>query len=612
MQNKLLIFIVIFLGFILTGQAETGAAKIGDESDGSRSNPVHLIQIIDEDSAVVWPSDQPPVPFSTANTCGKCHDYNKISHGWHFNAGLKGVDDGRPGHPWLYVDKKTGTQIPLSLRSWEGVYKPQDIGLSGMEFVQLFGRQMPGGGIGENDSLRAGDDLMRWEVTGNLEVNCLSCHSAAHQQDQAEWADQLKKLNFRWAATASSGLAKVLGSAKDLPAGYDMYQGEAPDLENEMSPHVYYNMHNFNKKSEIFFDIAGKSPNDRCYFCHSTIQAGTEKWQHDGDVHIQAGMLCVDCHKNGLDHAISRGYEDGEDTPAGTETCESCHLGGTDHKAPKPDHEGFPLSHFEELSCTACHSGLMPQEESSFVKTSIGHALGVHGSNKSAVALPHIISPVFVEDEENDKITPHNLIWPSFWAEMEGDSVKPLNVVKYNGVISAFIENTDSLNTGNWLKFNEHTIKLILDSLKSTKENAVNTPLFVSGGKLYKINDGKLVSGEHQAAKPYMWALAHDVRPAGQALGANGCSDCHSLSSPFYFGKILVDTPVDSVKEASISMAVFEDSNTAAEWLFSFSFFFRPWLKFIILFGVLVIFAVIIIYAFRGIAALTVFLSDKD
>ena len=613
MQNKLVIFIVLFLGFTLTGQAQTGALKIGDESDGSRSNAVHLIQIFDEDSAVVWPSDSPHLPFSTANTCGKCHDYSKISHGWHFNAGEKGVDNGRPGHPWLYVDKRTGTQIPLSLRDWDGVYKPADIGMSGMEFVQRFGRQMPGGGIGENDSLRSGDDLMRWEVTGNLEVNCLSCHNAAHQQNQAEWADQLKKQNFRWAATAASGFAKVLGSAKDLPINYDIYWGESPDLEHQMSPHVYYNDHNFNKKNEIFFDIAGKSSNDRCYFCHSSIKAGAEKWQHSGDVHIQAGMLCVDCHKNGLDHAISRGYEDDTNaTHAGTETCESCHLGDGDHQAPKPDHEGFPLTHFAELSCTACHSGLIPQEESALVKTSMGHALGVHGSNKSAVALPHIISPVFVEDEENDKIAPHNLIWPSFWAEMKGDSVKPLNVAQYAGVISAFIENTDSMNTGDWLKFNESTVKQILDSLSSAKDIAVQTPVYISGGKLYKLNNGILTETEHSAVKPYMWAVAHDVRPAKQALGANGCDDCHSLSSPFFFGKILVDTPIDSVKEVSVRMASFEDSNTMVEWLFSFSFFFRPWLKFIILIGVLVIFAVIVIYAFRGLGKLTVFLSEKD
>ncbi len=608
MQNKILILIVLSLGLILTCYADT-VPLIGDESDGSRSNAVHLIQAIDEDSATIRLSDQPHLPFSTANTCGKCHDYSKISHGWHFNAGLKGVDDGRPGHPWLFVDKKTGTQIPLSLRHWEGVYKPADIGLSAMEFVQLFGRQMPGGGIGENDSLRAGDDLMRWEVTGNLDVNCLSCHNAAHQQDQAEWADQVKKMNFRWASTAASGLAKVLGSAKDLPVNYDIYWGEAPDAE-QMSPHVYYNAHNFNKKSEVFFDITAKSPNERCYACHSTIEAGTQKWRHDGDVHIQAGMLCVDCHKNGLDHAISRGYE--SDIHAGTETCESCHLGGGDHKAPKPAHEGFPLSHFEELSCTACHSGILPQEESGMVKTSMGHGLGVHGSNKSAAVLPHIISPVFVEDEDNEKITPHNLIWPSFWAEMKGDSIKPLNVIKYSGTISAFIENTDSMNTGNWLTFNENTVKLILDSLKSAKESAVANPVYISGGKLYKISDGKLISAEHVAAKPYMWAVAHDVRPAKQALGAGGCSDCHSLSSPFFFGKILIDTPVDSLKENTVRMASFEDSNVVTEWLFSFSFFFRPWLKLIILIGVLVIFAIVVIYAFRGLGKLTVFLSQKD
>ena len=612
MQNKILFFLGMFLSYTLVGQAETGTLKIGDKSDGSRSNPVHLIQIFDEDSAVVWSTDRPQLPFSTANTCGKCHDYNKIMNGWHFNAGNKEIDDGRSGHPWLYVDKKTGTQIPMSLRDWKGVFKPQDLGMTAMEFIQEFGRQMPGGGIGENEDLRPLDDIMRWDVTGNIEINCLSCHSANHAQDQAEYADQLKKQNFRWAATAASGLAKVLGSAKELPINYDIYRGEAPDLEHQISPHVYYNVHNFNQKQEVFFDLAGKSPNDRCYFCHSTIEAETEKWKHSGDVHIQAGMLCVDCHKNGLDHAISRSYLETGEEIAGTETCEGCHLGNGDHKAPRPVHDGMPVIHFTELTCTACHSGPIPKDESIFVKTSMGHALGVHGSNKSGTALPHIISPVFSEDEDG-KIAPYNLIWPSYWGTMTGDSIQPLNINSYSEIISSFIKNTDTLLTGSWLKFNENTVKLILDSLISTNDIAVASPVFVSGGKVYQIDTiGQLITIDHMAANPYSWAIAHDVRPARQSLGVNSCSDCHSVNAPFYFGKVLVDTPVDSIKNASIRMTAFEKKNVIGEWLFSFSFFFRPWLKIIIIFGVFVIFAVLIIYAFRGLGKLTIFLSQKD
>ena len=38
--------------------------------------------------------------------------------------------------------------------------------------------------------------------------------------------------------------------------------------------------------------------------------AGLEsRWTHDGDIHLIKGMLCVDCHRNGADHMMVRGYE---------------------------------------------------------------------------------------------------------------------------------------------------------------------------------------------------------------------------------------------------------------------------------------------------------------
>ena len=112
---KLYLFVGILLSFwaavILLAQDE----KIGDIDMGNRSTPVHLIQLIDHDSSVIRMGDQPLLPFSTKNTCDKCHDYNKISMGWHFNAGDSAVPSGRPGHPWFYIDYQSLSQIPLSL-----------------------------------------------------------------------------------------------------------------------------------------------------------------------------------------------------------------------------------------------------------------------------------------------------------------------------------------------------------------------------------------------------------------------------------------------------------------------------------------------------------------
>ena len=62
---------------------------------------------------------------------------------------------------------------------------------------------------------------------------------------------------------------------------------------------------------EFFFDVRRNIPNDNCYFCHSTMVVDKERsefWQHGEDIHLKRGMNCVDCHRNGLDHQMVRGY----------------------------------------------------------------------------------------------------------------------------------------------------------------------------------------------------------------------------------------------------------------------------------------------------------------
>ena len=128
--------------------------KLGDITDGSRATPIHLIPLLaepmpDKEPDQIHPGDEPVLPFSTKATCGACHSYDTISAGWHFNAIDPNVAPGRNGQPWIFADPAAATQIPLSYRAWPGTFRPEQIGLTPMRFLQLFGRQMPGGGIGE-------------------------------------------------------------------------------------------------------------------------------------------------------------------------------------------------------------------------------------------------------------------------------------------------------------------------------------------------------------------------------------------------------------------------------------------------------------------------------
>ncbi len=624
LRKKHFLLIILFaVPILLSAQDE----KIGDISDGSRTTPVHLIKLIDQDSSVIWVDESPLMPFSTQKTCGACHNYQIISTGWHFNAGDSSAVSGRPGQPWIYTDPYSATQIPLSLRDWPGTFKPEQIGMNNFSFIATFGRHMPGGGVGEKEESQSLDMYWRWQVSGELEINCLSCHDAERSHDQSLYSLQVMRENFRWAATASSGFASVQGTAKDLPDTYDIYSGTVPDQPQVIPPQVTYQLQRFNKKSEVFFDITRKIPVDRCYFCHSTKSIDPEKperWEYDEDVHLKAGMLCVDCHRHGLNHQMIRGYELNEklntnDTVTSL-TCQGCHLGSGESDsvpisgrlgAPRPVHAGIPPIHFEKLTCTTCHSGIWPKDQAVSIKTSMAHVLGLPKTNKSDYALPHIISPIFAEHTDG-KIAPHNLFWPSYWAEMQGDTVLPLKQEVFLSVARKIIGYIDSLATGDWPQLADSHLVKVLDSL-IVGGLVSKTPVYVSGGEIFFLDDNKnLLQQQHKVAAPYLWPIAHDVRPAAQSLGIRGCNDCHSTNSPFYFGKVSIQTPLQMDRVEKQSMTDYLDQNAMAAWVFSFSFLFRPWLKYLILFSSLIIFAVLILYGFRGLAKVISVISTEN
>jgi hypothetical protein len=114
----------------------------------SLSPRVHLIELYDADGVQINPTADNARPYSPMKTCGKCHDYDAISHGFHFNELSGQTTTGRRGEPWMWVDPRSGTQIPLSYRGWEGTYDPRDLGISPRDFLLQFGRHFPGGGPG--------------------------------------------------------------------------------------------------------------------------------------------------------------------------------------------------------------------------------------------------------------------------------------------------------------------------------------------------------------------------------------------------------------------------------------------------------------------------------
>ena len=616
MRNKIWICFLIALALFLSGFPPIAAQekKIGDERDGSRSKPIHRIKLLDEFNRIILPDDKPQFPFSTKYTCGDCHSYEVISKGYHFNIPTDKSSFNRNGEPWIYTDLKNLTVLPVSYRGWKGTFSPDQLGISPLQFLNLFGTHFPGGKISEDEALEKPENFVRWQVSGKLPVNCLICHDADEKFNSSEYSLNVLKQNYKWAAAAGSDMAVVSGTAKQMPDNFDPYNSNTfadVDLRVFSPPSVIYDKSIF-RNNKVFFNIKKRIPNDRCYYCHSTANVSGDKiYSTEEDVHLKSGLICVDCHTNGLNHEMVRGFENESlmknDPELSSFTCEGCHLKNDDNRvpsggrsgAPVPEHQGLPVVHLEKLACTACHSGIRPRENSGFVKTSRAHKLGIPGINKSALVFPHIQSPVFAENA-NGKIEPQRLLWASYWALLKNDKIEPLPVNSFSDSLSIILK-TDSLKTyDEWPSIGTSALIRALKFMNARTDKSSRI-IFISGENYYEL-EGKseLKVSEHSGIKPYTWAYAHDVRPASQALGAGGCQECHSWNSNFFFGKVNVETPYSPVNTYK-RMSSFEDLGTVYHKLFSLSFFFRPALKIVILISALIISMVVFVFLGKGI-----------
>jgi hypothetical protein len=740
--------------------------------DGSRTTAVHVIQIKDEFDQLIVPSESYPLPYSTKYTCAPCHDYSIIRQGLHFSS-PSSPPYGRPGEPWIWVDAKTGTVLPLTYQDREGAWNPSDLGLTPWSFTLLFGRHMTGGGISEPHDEEASLES-RWNVSGKLEINCMGCHNASRMQSHSEWAKQVLRQNFRWAAVAASGLGEVGGMASRLPGTWDLYDGPNPDdTEWAVVPFVRYARERFDSKHRVFFDIAPEMDDQRCLACHSVHQVGAKRSTANQDVHSAAGLKCVDCHPNDVSHKMIRGYEgeaaEYQEKERADFTCQGCHMGENLSRkggpaqgrlgAPYPQHPGIPAVHFEKLSCTVCHAGALPQKILTRVRTSRANRLGIYGIAQWFTEWPHIVEPVYLRDSTG-KISPHRLIWPAFWARLEGERIYPIEppdveeaagsllaaeqdaseilktlalyadiqgipvlvlsgkvyepnvdglldltpysgalpdfgvfwAVKENGEIASLIpdfdpdaENPDvdaevriqnilialsrlddapgrpalfykkamyqltqgylekidspkkAVETAElvWLKgeeiipvvsgFQIQTIKetvgfeytltedQVIKILKilSEKEGGMDNQqalsdskedldqakyAYLSGGKLFRLDAaGDLLAERHPAAEPVVWPLGHQVRPTQQTLGINGCTDCHSEGSSFFFAKIIGKGPLKTEQVEKRSAHMFMDMDNPYQRLFGLSFRVRSLFKVILTVAAVIVGSVLLL-----------------
>lgn len=470
--------------------AVLSAAESRFAHTGSRSQYVHWIDLYDANQRRIDPTDPKAGPYSPSRTCGRCHDYEAMTRGHHFNAILDSASPGRPGEPWIWTDTRTGTQLPLSYRRWPGTYDPREVGISNWDFVLKFGRHLPGGGPGtpaapaadqaakpvpsaeaaaEGESKQAATDAApadpgRWKLSGKLDIDCMICHSNDHQYSMELWSKQIDDQNFAWAPTVAAGLGFVDGKVSGLPDDFDPAKVE--ENARHKLPTTTYMTGRVNAEKKVFFDVVRRPHDNACYSCHTNKPVGQDAvpaWNCDEDVHLKAGLTCADCHRNDIEHHTVRGFE-GEAHPTGQSvaalSCRGCHMEGEDAGrlgAPLPKHAGLPPVHFAKLSCTACHSGPSVSDQASAVLTAMAHGLGLPSHDHSENLVPGVVEPVLKRD--GGMLYPHRMTWPAFWGALREGQLNPLPPEE----VQTALRNTLRVRRG-------QTLKDTLLDVKLTKE----------------------------------------------------------------------------------------------------------------------------------------------
>jgi len=339
----------------------------------------------DEAGAIINPAtgSNTNVPYSPKQTCGavNCHDYQKITKGYHFmqGAGEKPTPAQAERCQWASTPGNYGgtwcSPAPLyKYLSPKQNTSPRTMDMTSFSFITVgCGGCHPGGGSTEYDRngnrydefmkqkhyTSGGDNNFdgdyykaRWSETGVLEADCMICHLPKY--DNSERKKQLKQLNFRWAPTAAAGFATVTGS-----------------IQKKQSIKVEYNKSLFNVEGKIEPHIV-REPRDRaCLFCHA--KPGWKKrganFRSRTDVHIRAGLKCVDCHPAGSKaaddrinekemHQFGKGDDPGgmvrNDLDNTCRSCADCHDTGY-LGAPIAKHSWLPPLHLENIACQTCH-----------------------------------------------------------------------------------------------------------------------------------------------------------------------------------------------------------------------------------------------------------------
>jgi len=237
----------------------------------------------------------------------------------------------------------------------------------------------------------------------------------------------------------------------------------------------------------------------------------------------------------------------------------------------------LPPFHLDEIHCTACHSGPAPSETPIEQWTSRAHRLGEPSQQRLPDTPPRIIATGLLRDEAG-VIGPVRTSWPDGWGILDAagkitfvtpaDLRRPLRrALRVRADLVAEVSETAGAAIGT-------VLDKALQQLQSPLADG-QTAVLISGGLAYRSSgDGNLESFSSTAASPVHWAISHPVRPARTAVGAQGCTDCHSEASRWIDSAIGATTllPIDSavVSRSPLDQGIV-DRNLWQRWALLFT-----------------------------------------
>jgi hypothetical protein len=443
---------------------------------------------------------------------------------------------------------------------------------------------------GDYTSRHTPEGRSRFRESGVVEGDCLMCHLKGYRLDRRN--DQLSRRNYRWAATAGAGLGEIKG-AVFTPAKADTAaeSGASPGGEWNFArrPVVQYAWDDrkiFTPQGRFKGSALIGKPveTDSCTQCHRAMdgQKSGTYYLPAGDLHLKAGLRCTDCHTlagrtrtERLRHQIGKGWSatstarrdlDG----AGMKTCAGCHLGGQY----QPSRTGMPKAaknpdnihralfnkatfHFYLIECSTCHVPDRKSRSLYLVDGSAGRQAW-YSTDKAALATPveslklpatEMWKPWINRYErvrgDGQRYVPAVPKVPQWFGELlPRGSVRPIGheFVKQaaSGQKTLTTVEVVTLAGGKVKQTTVATEEDILLMIRALTAMGFRNVVFVAD-QIYELKKDKIQARPAPAeTRAVMYSIYHgtvavsDKKTLGWKGGPDGCTDCHSDTSPFF------------------------------------------------------------------------------